>query len=370
MVSAAGIILPSHGGQLRAIARQFGVPQEKLVDFSASISPYSPPEHVTDRLRKLSSDTQFLSQYPDLENGDLKDAISTYAAVPKQSIAVANGMMPLLDATLRALALKRCLVVEPAFSGYRRTLRAVGVEAIGWSLTAKDEFSFAVQPLLESIAREQCDSVLLANPHSPSGVMASRDTLQDLCREAAHSRVTVLLDEAFIDFEPETSLCPAIEQFDNLVVFRSLTKFFAIPALRVGYAVAGDRNAECISQSIPEWPISSFAAVAAVELMGCTDHQRSVRAQNVAERENLRKFVRQLGLIVFPGRANYLLLRMRDELAGIAAWQSLIVNHGMVLRCCQNFSGLDASYLRFAIRSREENTLLHRAFTDVLLRLV
>ncbi|HEY4051049.1 MAG TPA: aminotransferase class I/II-fold pyridoxal phosphate-dependent enzyme [Acidobacteriaceae bacterium] len=367
-MSVAGVVLPSHGGQLRAIARQFGLPQEKLIDFSASISPYPPPEDLLDRLRNFLSDAQFLSQYPDLENDDLKDAISTYAAVPKQSIAVANGMMPLFDAALRSLRLKRCLVIEPAFSGYQRTLRAAGVEAIGWSLAAKDEFSISVPPLLESIAREQCDSVLLANPHSPSGVLTQRDTLQDLCRQAAQSAVTVLLDEAFIDFEPEASLCPMIEQFDNLVVFRSLTKFFAIPALRVGYAVTSAANAESISKFTPEWPISSFAALAAVELMGCIDHQRRVRAQNIAERKALLKFVRQLALTIFPGRANYLLLRMRDEPTGIAAWQSLIVNHGVVLRCCQNFAGLDASYLRFAIRSREENTILCRAFADVLVQ--
>jgi threonine-phosphate decarboxylase len=366
MKPATSVVLPFHGGQLHAIARQFNVDEDKLIDFSASISPYPPPERVLERLRLCAADEAFLSAYPDLEYGDLKAAISAYASISIDAIAVGNGMMPLLDASLLALSIQRCLVVQPCFAGYSRSLATARVETVAFALRPEEGFSLSSDRLYSALEKHGCDALLLANPHSPSGVLTPPAVLIELCQRAASAGVTVLLDEAFIDFEPESSLCSFAAHQNNLIVFRSLTKFLAIPAMRVAYAAAGSGLARAISKAMPEWPIGSLASVAAVELLGCAGHHRLVRESNAALREALSRSMRELGIAVFPSQANYLLARMPEEGVGLSIWQSLIVDHGMVLRCCQNFPGLDASYLRLSVRTRKDNDALVKALRAVL----
>ncbi|HEV2272833.1 MAG TPA: aminotransferase class I/II-fold pyridoxal phosphate-dependent enzyme [Acidobacteriaceae bacterium] len=352
--------LPAHGGQLRSIARQFHVREDTLIDFSASISPYPPPQQVLTRLLRKAADAKFLSAYPDLDYEDLKAAISIYAGVPSEAVCVGNGVMPILDAVLRALDIRRCLVVQPCFGGYARSLGASRTEAVAFPLQPEQGFALPLDPLLCSLVEHRCDAVLLANPHSPSGIAAAPELLRSLCRQAAALKVRVLLDEAFIDYEPESSLCFFAASRPGTIVFRSLTKFFAIPALRVAYAVTNPEAVETIGRCVAEWPIGSLASAAAIELLACEGDHRSVRENNAREREALLHSLQKLGIAAYPSRANYLLIRLRSDAAGLALWRSLIVEHGIVSRCCRNFEGLDARYLRFSIRTREDNDrLLH-----------
>ena len=352
--------LPAHGGQLRSIARQFQVREGTLIDFSASISPYPPSQQVLTSLSCMARDVKLLSAYPDLDYEDLKAAISIYAGVPSEAVCVGNGVMPILDAVLRALDIRRCLVVQPCFGGYARSLAASRTEAVAFPLQPEQGFALPLDPLLCSLVEHRCDAVLLANPHSPSGVAAAPEFLRSLCRQAASLKVRVLLDEAFIDYEPESSLCSFAASHPGMVVFRSLTKFFAIPALRVAYAVTNTEAAEAIGRSTAEWPIGSLASAAAIELLACVEDHRSVRENNAREREALLYSLQKLGIAAYPSRANYLLTRLHSDAAGLALWRALIVEHGIVSRCCRNFAGLDARYLRFSIRTREDNgKLLH-----------
>lgn len=369
MKAACTVALPLHGGQLHAIARQFNVDEDRLIDFSASISPYPPPEQVLERLRSSANDVAFLSAYPDLEYDDLRAAISAYASIPVEAIVVGNGMMPILDAALLALRIRRCLVVQPCFTGYTRSLETARVEAVPFALRPEEGFQLSSEQIFSAFERHGCDAILLANPHSPSGGLAPPAVLRDLSKRAAFVGATVLLDEAFIDFEPESSLCSFASRQNNLIVFRSLTKFFAIPAMRVAYAAAGSGMARVVSNAIQEWPIGSLASVAAIELMACAGHHRFVRHSNATHREALSLSLRELGVAIFPSQANYLLAHLSEESVGLAVWQSLIRDHGMVLRCCQNFLTLDASYLRLSVRLKKDNEALVKAMEAVLQRL-
>jgi threonine-phosphate decarboxylase len=107
-------LLPPHGGQLRAIAAQFSMPEHKLLDFSASIYPYGPPsrsmEALTDAIRNPAS----IRTYPDLESVELRAGLANYADVPSSNVLAANGTVSLLSATVRALEVRRCMLPIPA----------------------------------------------------------------------------------------------------------------------------------------------------------------------------------------------------------------------------------------------------------------
>jgi len=358
--------LPSHGGQLREIARRFRVPEESLLDFSASISPIPPSDAIVAALCESLLSGEILVRYPDSEYPDLKQAIAQYAGVDPLSICIANGVIPLLDAALRAFGLRRCLVLEPAFGEYQRVLRSCGIERITLALREQENFSVNPEAVLREVKRYSADSVLLANPHSPSGCLSPVGIITHLQSALSSLGVTTILDEAFVDYSPEVSLSGLAADVGSVVVLRSLTKFFAMPGLRVAYSVTHPENQVRMKSILPLWPVDSLAASAARIALLDSAFVRKTREANALESRWLTRQMSALRVKVFPGNANYLLLRLPDEVDGFKVWRRLIVEHLIVVRNCATFEGLTSEYLRIAVRDRVSNQKLANALTHVL----
>lgn len=120
--------IPAHGGQLGAIAAAFSVSMDRLLDFSASICPDGPSLRVIEALSDALRSPQQLRQYPDLESIEFRSHLEKYAAVPAGNILVANGIFPLMSASLRAIRARKCLLPVPAFGEYRRILQREGID--------------------------------------------------------------------------------------------------------------------------------------------------------------------------------------------------------------------------------------------------
>lgn len=357
-MTAASNLIPRHGGQLHALAREFALEPSSLVDFSASINPYPLPAHVLEQMARMAADPNVLRLYPDSDNVALRNAAAGYLSVESEGVVIANGVMPLVTAALQALDARRCMVIAPSFGGYDEALRIAKVERASFLLSPEQEFNIRPSDLIERAIAQQCDTVLAANPHSPSGQTASRETMQELCGQASEAGIAILIDEAFIDFVPQDSITEFAWSWRNCVVFRSPTKFLSIPALRVAYACAGPDLARRIESYVHEWPVSTLAALACAELLQCCEHHVMVRERTTEERLFVSEQLQKAGMRVFPSRANFLLMQAETMEQGSDLWRSLIVDHGLVLRSCANFAGLDARYLRFGLRLREENEQL------------
>jgi threonine-phosphate decarboxylase len=350
--------LPPHGGQLRAIAEQFGVPEDCLLDFSANINPDGPPTALLQGLRAAVDDLSLLTSYPDLEETALREAVAAFVAVPVSCCGVANGFAPLLAATAQALAVRRCLLLVPAFGEYRRVLEQAGVEVISLRLRAEDEFRYDIDGILNAAAETQCDTLLLANPQNPSGMLLPAEEMRALSARAAQTGLRVLVDEAFIDYAPEQSITGDAPIASHLVVFRSMTKFFAVPGLRVAFAVSNAAWAAEIRRKVAPWAITALAARAVICGLADTAFAETTRERNQRRRMEMAATLEALGVPVYPGRANFLLFTVADALA---LRERMITRHHIVLRSCSNYEGLDATYLRTAVRTETENRLLLEA---------
>ena len=212
--------LPKHGGQLRSIAEAFGIPVGNLLDFSANINPDGPPPGVLKAIRESLEDPQTLNLYPDLDQRALKSALAGYANCSRGDVLVANGVVPLLQASLKALDIRSCLLPVPAFTEYRRVLEANDVAITSIVLTSDRNFAYDV----ESLLAQRHDAILLANPQNPSGALCDKATMMELVERAAAIGTYVLLDEAFIDYASHASLAEEVARCSNLIVFRSVTK--------------------------------------------------------------------------------------------------------------------------------------------------
>jgi threonine-phosphate decarboxylase len=357
---------PIHGGQLRQIAARYGISTERLIDFSANINPAGPPPSVMAAIRRALEGSSALAAYPDLDLLELKQTIAGSVGVEPENIAIANGFVPLLEAALRSLKIKKCLLPVPSFSEYRRTLENAGVVVTPYYLSQDKGFEYEIDDLLKALLDHSCDAILLANPQNPSGALCDARRMLRLIEIAAQHSITVLLDEAFIDYCPFASLTRQSVEQANVIVFRSVTKFLAIPGLRVAYAVSRSRHIRAMDRSIPPWPITSFASDAVCAALQDGIYTEESRMANERRRVQLEQQLARLKIATYASSANFLLLRFPAALDVSLLWERMLIEEQIVLRSCTNFEGLAVGHLRTAVRSEPENERLIRGLERVL----
>jgi len=361
---------PVHGGQLRQIAAQYGIPAERLTDFSANINPIGPPSSVLAAIRRALDQPATLGAYPDLELIELKRTIAEYTGIRPENVAVANGFVPLLGSALRSRKMERCLLPVPSFNEYRSALDNAGIAITPYRLSPDQGFEYEDDAILTAIRGNSCDAILLANPQNPSGALCSAQRMRQLVDMTAQRNVMVLLDEAFIDYCPSESLTRQAMELANLIVFRSVTKFFAIPGLRVAYAVGNSCHIDAMNRFIAPWPITSIASDAVCAALNDEAYAEASRLANEQRRLWLEGELRRLKIASSPSNANFLLLRFPAEVDVNLLWERMILEERLVLRSCTNFEGLAQGHLRIAVRAEPENERLIRGLERVISGLV
>lgn len=351
-------VLPSHGGQLRDLSLRNGIPIDQLLDFSVNINPGGPPPSVLAALHAALADPSTLGSYPGLEYLELKQAISQHTSVPLDCIAVANGFVPLLEAALHTLKVRRCLLPVPAFSEYRLTMKKLDIAVVPFLLEASANFRYDIGAILKAADEHSCDAVLLANPQNPSGELCSARDMMDLIGQAEHRGIRVFIDEAFIDYAPYESITREARKFENAIVFRSVTKFFAVPGLRVAYAISNAALSNKLSGFLAPWSITTLASLAICAALGDESFAQSSRRLNEERRLRLYQQLQNLGHTTYRSQANFLLFSLAPAIDASPFWKHMITEHRIVLRACANYENLDSRHFRVAVRSQDENDRL------------
>ncbi|GAC1425319.1 MAG: threonine-phosphate decarboxylase CobD [Candidatus Velthaea sp.] len=360
----AAIETPVHGGDPETVAARYG-PAGQWLDFSANINPAGPSQRVLAALRAEAVNLISLTRYPTPHDRELQRAIADAHGCREAHIVVGNGAAALIESFVRCVGPRRALVPQPAFSEYARALAAQGCEVVGLTLDAAAGFALDVPAAVAALERERPDACIITNPHNPSGAVISREALGHVMEAAASFGVALLIDEAFVDYAPDASLVNDVLAADgDVFVLRSLTKFYAMPALRVGFGIAPARFAHAIRGRVPSWPITSFASVAAIAAIGDDAFASEARMTNELERELLRA---RLGVRVrvLPSAANFVMIELpcaATELADIMAR-----HHRIIVRDCSTYETLEGGrWIRVAVRSREENEAFVRALWETL----
>lgn len=357
-----------HGGDARLIADELGISPSDLLDFSANINPRGLPRLAMERLREEVSDQQLLTLYPDRTARRLRYSLSKYLDVPVEAIGVGPGAEALLAPVLRCLRGSRALVPHPAFSEYRRVCAQLEMEFVPFGLQRDACFRLPVEDFCNKIDSEKFDVVVLNNPHNPTGAALNAEEVSRVLETVGAQGGTLVLDEAFVDYAPEMSLTSKASFRNNLIVVRSLTKFYGCPALRVGYAVARPERIDAIVSYLPAWPISQLAIDVFAEAVRDQEYAQTSRTENAIAGERLRASLTALGLTVFPTAANYLLFELGEAMPAAADLRErLIRRHRILVRNCDSYEGLaHGRYVRVAVRSAEENGRLLRALDKEL----
>lgn len=354
-----------HGGDLKAAAGKYGRSEKDWLDFSASINPLGPSPAVA---RAIQEEFWRVRHYPDPFCRELTGQLAAYLGLPPEYLLAGNGAAELIYLLPRALGISRALVVAPAFSLYARSVEVAGGR-VDHFLTVPEQ---GFEPMLEELADRlnDYDALYICNPNNPTGLLLAPDRLQWLAGRTAQAGCFLVVDEAFIDFVPsprESSLLPVLPRQERLIVLYSLTKFFALPGLRLGAVAAAPALLRQVRRVKDPWSVNALAQVAALAALRDTAHiEDSFRAMAHLRRHLLHLLSALPGLKIWPPAANFVLLRL--EKAGWTAdrFTDALARRGVLVRNAANFTGLDERYIRVAVRSEAENAALYRAMQEVL----
>lgn len=359
---------PLHGGNLAWAAGLANCPPELILDFSASINPLGPPASAIAAIQSHLGD---LRAYPDPGYRSLRGALGQFHQLPPEWILPGNGAAELLTWACRDLAaLEATYWVTPAFGDYGRALQAFAAqnEALPLALTHLLEQPAAAMDLVSVLTHWPQSSrscgLLINNPHNPTGALFEQQSLQSCLEQFG----LVVVDEAFMDFLPpetEQSLLETVQQHPNLVILRSLTKFYSLPGLRLGYAIAHPERLQRWQQWRDPWPVNALAAAAAEAVLADSSFQQQTWEWLPRARSQLWQGLAELpGLRPYPGAANFLLVH--TEKPGSELQARLLRDHQILIRDCLSFPELGEQAFRVAVRTPDQNQRLLRGLAEII----
>jgi threonine-phosphate decarboxylase len=362
-------MLPTiHGGDVDGVARAYGVPADRLIDFSANINPMGPPRRALMRLAREAADRRILTRYPDPDYAELRQVLAAALRVPATGVTIANGSVALIGAVIRTIAPRECLLATPAFGEYSRALQASRCRVRRLPLDAARGFELDGDRLIDTLTKHRPPLCVLTNPHNPSGALTRRPQMLRVLARSLRTKTRLVVDEAFMDYAPTETLVAEAVRSEHLVVLRSLTKFYGMPALRVGYAVSSPRMAARLAAQLPPWPVTTMAASAAAAAVQDQQYARRTLVSVADQRRWLSQALRTMGVAVYPSAANFLLLRLPATAPTSTRVRArLITDAGVIVRDCRSFDGLsNGRFIRVAVRQRDENERLVRALGSVV----
>jgi threonine-phosphate decarboxylase len=335
------------------------------VDFSASINPLGVSPRAAAAIR---SAVKYLPFYPDNDCTRLRNAIASYIGnVAPENILVGNGATEVIHLFTQVFLERgdEAIILEPTFSEYEYATILHGATPI--SVPMEDGFKLEPDTLLKSIT-PRTRAIFLCNPNNPTSTTLDRSDVEAIVDEAAKRKIMVLLDECFIEFVEDgdkLSLSRDSRNYRNLIVLRSLTKVFGLAGLRVGYAVSNKENIALLDNFRVTWSVNTLAQIAGIAALSDLEYLDETKRLIRQERAFLKDSLSQIGVSITPPKANFLLADLQDRMAA-SELKKRLLTYRILIRDCSAFRGLGSRFVRFAIRTRNDDMTLLRALGEEL----
>ena len=370
-----------HGGNIFQFAHEQRIEPYEVVDFSANINPLGPSQRGLDA---LNAQLRYISHYPDATNDDVLNAIADTYGMDKHQITVGNGAAELLYAICRLPGYTGAFVPAPGFSEYKEALEAskIPVRDIFYRPREDDNGKpyFEVPYLaLETFAAELKGQdgriiVFLGNPNNPDGTLLDKDHIRTVASMLKDANSLLVIDESFIDFvgndplqDNEYSMRSLVNEFDNIIVVHSFTKFYAVPGLRIGAAFANKTLITQLQQYIPSWSVNTLAQAYTKAALNDVDYIKRTKQELNEERAFMYNALDAIeGITVYLPSANFILFQVNQE--GITAnyINEELKKYNMIVRNCDSYVGLTNHWVRIAIKDHDTNIKLVDKLTNIL----
>ena len=353
-----------HGSDLEKIEEIYGIKKEEIVSFSANVNPLG----VSPLLRTtLAEKIDAITSYPDREYVSLRKCIASYCGTDVENVIVGNGSTELISLFIQIEHPKKAMVIGPTYSEYEREIALGGGTTLYYPLKEKDDFTLDVDNFLTHL-NESIDLLVICNPNNPTSSCIKRKQMRQILDACKEHDIYVMVDETYVEFADnmdEISAVPLTNYYNNIVILRGTSKFFAAPGLRLGYAITGNRDLiKSINTRKNPWTINSLAVVAGETMFMDQDYINKTRSLISSERGRMYDALsRNPDFKVYKPNGNFILVRiLRDDLTSSELFDRAI-REKMMIRDCSTFPFLDNKYIRFCIMNPEDNDRLLECLT-------
>ena len=350
-----------HGSDLEKIAEYYHMDPDSIIKFGANVNPLGLSETVKE---DLAAHLDVISSYPDRDYKSLKATIGEYCHADPQHIVVGNGSTELISLLISQRAPKKALVLGPTYSEYARELSMTGGVIEYFHLKEKEDFVLNIPELVEIIENDpEIDLLIICNPNNPTSSAIVQKDMEYILAECKRNDIFVMIDETYVEFAPEVSAItsiPLVEKYDNFMVIRGLSKFFASPGLRFGYGITSNEAfLKMLKIHQNPWSMNSIAAYAGERMLTDTAYIKKTWNLIDSERTRLCNILKsEPELKIYTPYANFILVRILKE--GLTSFDlfEAAIKEQMMIRDYSSFESLEGEYIRFCIMRPEDNERL------------
>ena len=328
------------------------------INMSANENPYNMPRELQERLSSHLSRFQF-NRYPDATAPRLRDLIAEANGLDVDNVLVANGG----DEIIMNLFLtwggkgRKFMNFPPTFAMYENDAQVTGTEIVSIPRTAN--FDLDEDAIMERLAENDIDLVIIANPNNPTGNLVSESFLMDMLKA---TDALVCVDEAYFEFSRAT-VRPLLDRFDNLVILRTFSKAFSLAALRVGYMIASPEIVDTFKKVRQPYSVSAFSQWAAQVVFRDRALFENAIEELVFERDKLMEAMREIaGVTVFDSESNFILFRVAHA---SRVWRELYHEYSILIRDVSREEGLD-DCLRVSVGTPSQNQAFLKALREIV----
>ena len=346
---------------------QLRIEQYETVLYDANLNPLGIPVSVK---QSIANNISSIIKYPDIYYANLKTAIADYAGTTLERIIMGNGSPDLLRLFAALLTPKKALILVPSNTEYEKVMTAYGCETVFYNLDEEKEYELDVMDLIQKLD-SSLDLVILGNPNNPTSKRITRDEVAQLAEACKTLDIFLLVDEMYVEFlddYEEVTAVPLTDEFTNLAVLRSVSKFFAVPGLRFAYAIMNNEElAHIIDLTTTKNNIATLSAIAGVDMFKDTKYIEDSRSTVHTERSLVYLAMAPCRTIkLFKPQANFMLMKiLKDDLNS-----SMVAEHcslrGIMIRRCDDIRGLSNKYIRFCFMNPKQNDLMVNTILEIV----
>lgn len=299
------------------------------------------------------------NRYPDPHQRAVKQRLSELKGVSTDQIFLGNGSDEAIDLLMRAFcepSKDHMLLVPPTYGMYQVSADINGIKTVAVPL--KDDFSLPTGELIAAM-RPGTKMVFLCSPNNPTGNTFQANSLRLILSKAPG---LVIVDEAYIDFCPEKSVVPWLDEFPNLIVLQTFSKAWGLASLRLGMAFAHPEIIQILNRIKPPYNVNSLTQEKALETLAKVEEKNQMVTEIVTERERLKEALGQLSqvLMVYPSDANFLLVKVKNA----PLYYRQLIDQKVIVRNRSNVT-LCENCLRITVGLSHENQRLLSALSQL-----
>lgn len=358
-----------HGSDIEAASVFYNIPQDQIICYSSNVNPLGLSATLK---QKMADNLDLFSSYPDRNYTNLKSALAKYNQANSEYFLVGNGSTEMISVLIKTRRPKKALIIAPTYSEYERELSLIGCSLNEYILNEEKDFKLDLNDFEHTLESQGYELVILCNPNNPTSSALTVKELKELLHLCQRNNCFLMIDETYIEFTEDIHNFTAmslLDEFDNFIVLRGVSKFFAAPGMRFGYAATSNQELhQAFTRLQNPWSLNSLAAYAGEVMFFDTEYIQKTKNFIISEKNRMLDALSRIPTLkVYPAYANFILVKILNPTFTSHDIFDQLMKKGLMVRDCSSFGSLNGEYFRFCIMHQEENSILIESIKEILI---